>query len=335
MHVKQPENPKIKAEYADLQLRDMKIRGTMGVGGFGRVELVQHKTRPELVFALKYMKKADIVYQGQKDHVINERNIQMSCDSRFIVSLYRTFQDRKYLYLLQETCLGGDLFGHLQRQKNHCFDEKQARFYAGCVLEALAYLHERDYIYRDLKPENLLVDTAGYLKLTDFGFAKKMTVDKAHTFAGTPEYVAPEIVLQKGHDKAVDYWAYGIFIYELLVGRTPFKNSDDSHMTTYNLIIAGIDKVTFPQRVNKTAQNLIKKLCRPSGIQRLGCQKNGVEGIREHRWFLGFKWNELRAGAMKAPWVPKPKSNVDLKNFDSFRKDTDTPPDDNSDWEEF
>lgn len=324
-----------KNEFSNIELKDLKRIKTLGVGGFGRVELVQHVKKTNLTFALKYLKKVDMVEQQQQEHAFNEKNIQMACETIFIVRLYKTFHDNKYLYFLMESCLGGDLWMLLHKQKNRCFKEQDARFLSACVLEAFAYLHERGIIYRDLKPENLLIDHQGYLKLTDFGFAKKLGArGKTFTFAGTPEYVAPEIVLNRGHDKAVDYWELGIFIFELLVGRTPFKTNDTSHMKTYNLILRGIDSVYFDSRVlPPTVTHLIKKLCRAVPTERLGCLKDGAQDVRSHRWFKGFDWDKLKAKKMPPPFVPKLSNNIDTKYFDSFPKDTDIPPDDLTGWD--
>lgn len=322
-------------DFSDIELKDLKIIKTLGVGGFGRVELVQHTKKANLTFALKYLKKVDMVEQQQQEHAFNEKDLQMSCNTHFIVRLYKTFRDNKYLYFLMESCLGGDLWTLLHKQRNRCFKEQDARFFAACVLEAFAYLHERGIIYRDLKPENLLIDHQGYLKLTDFGFAKKLGPrGKTFTFAGTPEYVAPEIVLNRGHDKAVDYWAFGIFIFELLVGRTPFRTNDPSHMKTYNLILRGIDNIYFDSRtLAPTVTHLIKKLCRTAPTERIGCLKDGAQDVRSHRWFKGFDWDKLNAKKMPSPFVPKLKSNIDTSCFDNFSKDTDIPPDDLTGWD--
>ncbi|RZC31946.1 cGMP-dependent protein kinase 1-like, partial [Asbolus verrucosus] len=335
LSVPQTDAPKVSAsvkvkEHQDVHLNDLKIITTLGVGGFGRVELVQHKTR-NVIFALKYLKKIDMVEQNQQEHVYNERNIQMDCRSKFIVRLYRSYKDAKYIYFLMESCLGGDLWTLLQRQKNRRFDEKDSRFIAACVLEAFTYLHERGIVYRDLKPENLLIDEHGYIKLTDFGFAKNLgDRGRTFTFAGTPEYVAPEIILSRGHDKAVDYWAFGIFIFELLTGRTPFRTNDASHMRTYNKILTGIDNVEFPSYIPTRARHIIEKLCRPIPTERLGCQRSGVKDIKNHRWFLGFDWARLNEGKLPSSFKPKLKSNIDTRYFETFKKDNDIPPDEES-----
>ncbi|KAI4465035.1 cyclic nucleotide-dependent protein kinase [Holotrichia oblita] len=270
-----------------------------------------------------------MVQQDQVEHVFNEKDIQINCNSNFIVRLYKTFQDSKYLYFLMESCLGGDLWTYLQKRKGRMVPEIHARFYAACVLEAIAYLHERNYIYRDLKPENLLIDARGYIKLTDFGFAKSLkTASKTYTFAGTPEYVAPEIIYNRGHDKSIDYWAFGILIFELLVGKSPFRTDDHTNMMTYNRILRGITSITFPPHVTKSATNLIKSLCRPLPTDRLGNQKNGIQDIRIQNFFQGFDWEKLRNQSMKPPFVPKLSGYTDTKYFEKFSEDDDIPPQD-------
>lgn len=191
---------------------------TLGLGGFGRVELVKYTRNGESkAFALKCLKKQHIVDTRQEDHVFSERSIMLSCDTPFICRLYKTFHDKKYVYMLLEACMGGEVWTILRDHGN--FDDYTTQFIIGCVLLAFDYLHARGIVYRDLKPENLMLDSKGYVKLVDFGFAKYIGYSsKTWTFCGTPEYVAPEIILNKGHDRAVDYWALGVLIHELLTG---------------------------------------------------------------------------------------------------------------------
>lgn len=323
-------------EYSDVTLDDLDRIITLGVGGFGRVELVRHRKNPKQIFALKYLKKIDMLQQDQVQHVFNERDIQINCNCVFIARMYNTFKDNKYLYFLMESCLGGDLWTYLQKQKGRMVSEIDARFYASCVLEAFSYLHDRNIIYRDLKPENLLIDSKGYIKLTDFGFAKSLnSATKTYTFAGTPEYVAPEIIYNRGHDKSIDYWAFGVLIFELLVGKTPFRTDDHTNMMTYNRILRGINSIPFPPHVTKSATHLIQKLCRPIPTDRLGNQKNGIQDIRTHKWFQGFDWDKLRNQNMKAPFVPKLGNNVDTKYFEKFGDDDDIPPDETNSFANF
>lgn len=323
--------PGMESSLASVQLTDLVIITTIGVGGFGRVELVQIKGEPSKSYALKQMKKSHIVETRQEDHIMNEKNIMAEARSEFIVRLFHTFKDRKYVYMMLEVCLGGELWA-LLRDKNF-FDDSSARFYSSCVIEGISYLHSRGIVYRDLKPENLLLDSNGFVKLVDFGFAKKIgSGHKTWTFCGTPEYVAPEIILNKGHDTSADLWSLGILIFELLTGSPPFCGSDP--MKTYNLILKGIATVEFPKKINRNAQNVIKKLCKSDPFDRLGYGSNGFKDLCKHKWFDGFNWETLRNRSMKSPFIPKVKGPSDASNFDSYPADeTGSPPDDNTGWD--
>ncbi|CAH1992447.1 unnamed protein product [Acanthoscelides obtectus] len=325
-----------RVEYEDVDLNDdLDLVGTLGVGGFGRVELVRHKQRAELQFALKYIKKVDIVRMAQQEHVFNEKNLQMKCRSQFIVRLYRTYKDKKYIYFLMEACLGGELFNVLHKQKNKRFDEDSAKFICACVLEAFDYLHSRGIMYRDLKPENLVFARNGYIKLTDFSFAKEI-VDrhKTYTFAGTPEYVAPEIVLNKGHDRAVDYWEYGIFVFEMLTGKTPFRSNDPNNYKTYTKILSGIESVQFPTYMGIRPRNLIEKLCKTVPSERLGMQRGGVKDIKNHKWFSGWDWQTFKNCEIPSPFRSALINSNGITNFPKYPKDYDIPEDETSGWDE-
>uniref|UniRef100_A0A4W4E1N2 cGMP-dependent protein kinase n=1 Tax=Electrophorus electricus TaxID=8005 RepID=A0A4W4E1N2_ELEEL len=319
------------AFFSSLKLVDFNIIDTLGVGGFGRVELVQLKSEETKTFAMKILKKRHIVDTRQQEHIRSEKQIMQEAHSDFIVRLYRTFKDSKYLYMLMEACLGGELWTILRDRGS--FEDSTTRFYTACVVEAFSYLHSKGIIYRDLKPENLILDHRGYAKLVDFGFAKKIGFGKkTWTFCGTPEYVAPEIILNKGHDISADYWSLGILMYELLTGSPPFSGPDP--MKTYNIILRGIDMIEFPKKITKNAANLIKKLCRDNPSERLGNLKNGVKDIQKHKWFEGFNWEGLRKGTLTPPIIPDVSSPTDTSNFDSFPEENeDPPPDDNSGWD--
>ncbi|KAJ0057538.1 hypothetical protein NL108_009296, partial [Boleophthalmus pectinirostris] len=330
---------KLQAEtdfFSSVSLNDFNIICTLGVGGFSRVELVQLKSDPNRSFALKVLKKRHILDTSQQGHILSERRIMIEAHSPFIIRLYRTFRDSKYLYMLLEVCLGGELWTLLRDRRVFSlglFDDSTTRFYTGCVIEALAFLHSRGIIYRDLKPENIILDHRGYAKLADFGFAKKVGLGKkTWTFCGTPEYVAPEIILNKGHDSSADCWSLGILIYELLSGSPPFSGSDP--MKTYNIILRGIDMIEFPKKITKSAANLIKRLCRDNPSERLGNQKNGIKDIQKHKWFEGFNWEGLRQGTIDSPFTPSVEGPLDNSNFDYFPEDTEEPPaDEESGWD--
>nr|XP_046916153.1 cGMP-dependent protein kinase 1-like [Dermatophagoides farinae] len=323
----------LNERFAHLKLDDLKFEVTLGVGGFGRVELVSLSENRSTSFALKIMKKAQIVETRQQQHILNEKRIMLESNCNFIVKLYKTFKDNKYLYMLMEACLGGELWTILRDKGN--FDEKTARFYAGCAIEAFDYLHTRNIIYRDLKPENMLLDPFGYAKLTDFGFAKRLLPPgrKTWTFCGTPEYVAPEIILNRGHDHSADYWSLGVLMYELLTGTPPFCGTDP--MRTYNMILKGIDSIDFPRSISREGVELIKKLCRDNPAERLGYQKRGIDDIKNHDWFKNFDFEQLKSRQMKPPFVPIIKSACDSTNFDTYPPNRDPdPPDDFTGWDD-
>ncbi|XP_066930430.1 cGMP-dependent protein kinase 1-like [Clytia hemisphaerica] len=320
----------IRAEFETKRLSAFKLLSTLGMGGFGRVELIQDKENKSKTYALKCLIKQHVVETKQQEHVFNEKKILMSLDSPFIINLYKTFKDKRFVYFLMEVCLGGELWTIL-RDKDY-FDEPTSRFYTACVVEAFEYLHARGIVFRDLKPENLLLDNRGYVKLVDFGFAKKIkSGTKTWTFCGTPEYVAPEIILNKGHDCSADYWSLGVLIYELMTGNPPFTSSDP--MNTYNIILRGIDALEFSSLISRNAQLLIKRLCKENPMERLGNQKDGVMDIRKHKWFTGFHWSGLQARTLQAPIMPKIKDASDHSNFDYFSPNKDIPPEENSGWD--
>lgn len=321
---------KMSKEFEDLTLDGLEVVATLGIGGFGRVALVNMAKDKSRTFALKCLKKRHIVDTQQQEHVYSEKKIMMTCRHQFIARLFRTFKDRKYVYFLMEACLGGELWTIL-RDKGH-FDDLTTRFYVACVVSALDYLHGQGIIYRDLKPENLLLDQHGYAKMVDFGFSKYIPEGrKTWTFCGTPEYVAPEIILNKGHDRAVDYWSLGVLMCELLMGTPPFTASDP--MKIYNIILRGIEQIEFPRHVTKTAIAIIRKFCRENPTERLGYQKDGINDIKKHRWYQGFDWEGLEARTLTPPILPKIKSTSDTSNFDSYPKEEEIPPDEFSGWD--
>uniref|UniRef100_A0A8C5MNV8 cGMP-dependent protein kinase n=1 Tax=Leptobrachium leishanense TaxID=445787 RepID=A0A8C5MNV8_9ANUR len=303
---------------------------TLGVGGFGRVELVKVKNE-KFTFALKCIKKKHIVENRQQEHIHSEKNILEEASSPFVVKLYRTFKDNKYVYMLLEVCLGGELWSLLRDRGS--FDESTAKFCVGCVTEAFEYLHRIGVMYRDLKPENLLLDSEGYVKLVDFGFAKKIFPgQKTWTFCGTPEYVAPEVILNKGHSFSVDFWSLGILLYELLTGSPPFTGPDQ--MMIYNLILQGIEKIEFHKRISRRPEELIRRLCRQNPTERLGNMKNGIAGIKKHRWFNGFDWEGLCSRTHSSPLKPALEGPTDHSHFDNYPPDSEIPPDEISGWDQ-
>jgi len=312
----------------NLDLADLSWVGTLGIGGFGRVELVTAGENNNTTFALKKLKKIEITDEKQQQHIINEKNIMMSCSSPFIVQLHRTFKDNRYLYMLMEPCLGGELWTLLRDKKR--FDDNAARFYTACVIKAFDYLHDKGIVYRDLKPENLLLDASGYVKLTDFGFSKKLAPgEKSWTFCGTPEYVAPEIITNKSHDHRADIWSIGILMYELLNGIPPFSKKNNSSSQVYTEILKGMKVVRFPMYMAATAVELIRQLCRLSPSQR-----PSLAITRKYMWFAGMDWTGLENRTLTPPHLPKIAGSTDTSNFDNYGEEAQDPDEDLSSWDQ-
>lgn len=313
-----------KVEFSDLQ-----VLGTLGKGSFGHVQLVRDKKGGK-TYALKAVWKAQIVQTGQQGHIMSEKRAMAALSHPFLVALYATYKNKDRLYFLLEPSLGGELFSVL-REKT-LFDEDTSRFYAAHIVLAFEYMHSMNYVYRDLKPENLLLDSQGYLKLTDFGFAKDITSGRTWTLCGTPDYLAPEIVAGKGHGKGVDWWTLGIFIYEMLASYPPFYDEDP--MKTYAKIMHG--SITFPSQNSKEAISLIKKLLYHKPTKRLGVVNGSAKLIKKHAWFKTFSWSDLLDRKLKAPFVPKIKGDADISNFDDYGEDQEEHQhynDDGSNWD--
>mmetsp|Transcript_25854 Transcript_25854/g.40187 ORF Transcript_25854/g.40187 Transcript_25854/m.40187 type:complete len:794 (-) Transcript_25854:80-2461(-) len=299
-----------------IQFPDLVKFRILGVGTFGKVWLVSHKTSGK-PYALKMLNKREIIGHHQVEGVIREKNIMTSIDHPFVVDLRCTFQDDRHLYMLIELVQGGELFSVIHTETRDGIPNANSRFYAACILESLSHLHHRHITYRDLKPENILIDAAGYCVLVDLGFAK-IVMDKTYTLCGTPEYLAPEIILSKGHDKGVDYWAFGVLIYEMLVGRSPFYSYGTDQVSLFKRIVQV--KYSFPPGgvVNEVAQDLIQRLIVRRQSNRFGCLARGDMDIREHPWFEGVSTEQLLKKKITAPWVPKIKDPLDSQYFDSY-----------------
>lgn len=235
------------------------------------------------------------------------------CDHTFIIKLFNTFQDTDRVYILSEICLGGELFRILRSKK--CFSKKTAMFYAASVVLAFQHMHGMHILYRDLKPENLMLDNYGYLKVVDFGFAKVLPPgERTFTLCGTPDYLAPEIILNQGHDHAVDWWALGVLIYEMLVGYAPFTG--DEPVKTYKRILEW--RFTIPKNIPQNGCDIIKALLRFPEHKRLGCQKTGSNAVRNHIWFEGLDWDRLLERKLPPPHVPVLDGEEDLSNFPAY-----------------
>eukprot|EP01097_Dermamoeba_algensis_P000010 TRINITY_DN1003_c0_g2_i1.p1 TRINITY_DN1003_c0_g2~~TRINITY_DN1003_c0_g2_i1.p1 ORF type:complete len:702 (+),score=214.46 TRINITY_DN1003_c0_g2_i1:95-2200(+) len=278
-------------------LNSLQIIKIIGKGTFGRVYLTQAK-RGDKLFALKMLDKLAVIRLKQVDHVKYEKQILSQLNFPFIVRMYNSFQDAGNLYLLLDFAGGGEMFYWLRNLGR--FSVEVCRFYASEVVLALEYIHSLNVAYRDLKPENLLLDRTGHIKLVDFGFAKKVDAgSKTFTLCGTPEYLAPEIIQKKGHGRAVDWWALGILIYEMLAGFSPFF--DDNQYVIYEKILSG--RIHFPSFFDAVTKDLIKRFLQPESA-RLGNLKGGAADVKSHKWFSSLQWDDVLGMRIPPPIVP-------------------------------
>jgi serine/threonine protein kinase len=291
---------------------------TLGTGAFGRVRFVTFKETGQ-IYALKTLKKASIIKMKQVDHIMSEKSILQKMQHPFIVNMWGSFHDTRYIYMLLEYIVGGEFFTHLRKAGR--FDNEQSLFYAAQIAAIFEYCHSLNIVYRDLKPENILINADGYVKLTDFGFAKVIE-HRTYTLCGTPEYIAPEVLLNKGHGKPVDWWTLGILIYEMIVGYPPFVDEDP--MGIYQKILSG--KIVFPKMFDKNAKALVKKLLTADLGKRFGNLKNGIDDIKQHKWFKDISWEDLLAKKIPATFKPTVKSENDTSNFDDYPDSEEVPP---------
>ncbi|KAK5664128.1 hypothetical protein OQA88_343 [Cercophora sp. LCS_1] len=306
----------VRVTKGKYSLADFEILRTLGTGSFGRVHLVQSRHNQRF-YAVKVLKKAQVVKMKQVEHTNDERKMLGEVKHPFLITLWGTFQDSRNLYMVMDFVEGGELFSLLR--KSGRFPNPVAKFYAAEVTLALEYLHSRNIIYRDLKPENLLLDRHGHLKITDFGFAKRVP-DKTWTLCGTPDYLAPEVVSNKGYNKSVDWWSLGILIYEMLCGYTPFWDGG-SPMKIYENILRG--KVKYPAYIHPDAKDLLEKLITPDLTKRLGNLFRGSQDVREHPWFSEVTWERLGRKDIDAPYTPPVKAGAgDASQFDRYPEET-------------
>lgn len=297
-----------------LKMEDLERICTIGKGSFGRVYLVQHISS-EQYFALKQMSIREVVSTRQTEHVHNEKKILQKLSHPFIVKMYCTAADKTHLYMLFEYLAGGELFSYLRASRT--FSNSMARFYAAEIVSAIQYLHSKNIVYRDLKPENLMLSKEGHIKMTDFGFAKELT-DRTWTMCGTPEYLAPEVITNKGHNKAVDWWSLGILIYEMLVGVPPFRGRTVADV--YDKITAA--KLRFTRSFDVCAKDLVRKLLQIDRTIRIGNMKNGALDVMDHKWFADINWDDVINMKLIPPIIPTLFSNGDTGNFDSYEEDS-------------
>lgn len=307
---------KPKAFDTTLTIKDIKQHKMLGMGAFGKVWLATTRENKK-PYAMKTITKRQLIESGQVKGVLREKQIMASLQHTFILPLIGAFQDTNFLYLLLPFTGGGELFNVIHTDERDGLDNASSQFYGACILEALGYLHTRNIVYRDMKPENALIDADGYCIMIDFGFAK-IVVDKTYTLCGTPEYLAPEIIMSKGHDKAVDYWSFGVLLYEMLVGQSPFYLYGTDQVSLFKRIV--MVKYSCPAYVSDDGKDVIKKLLTRRQASRFGNLSRGYLDVKEHDWFKSLDFQNLMKRKIKAPWKPKTTNPLDSRNFDDFSR---------------
>ena len=299
-----------------LKVSDFQKLKLLGKGSFGEVYLVKFKKNNK-IYAMKILDKNDIIEKHQEEHTKIERDLLTRINCPFIVNIKFAFQDKDNLYIITEFMQGGELFFHLHKEKR--FKDEKAKFYIIEIILAIEYLHKNKMLYRDLKPENVLIDINGHIKLTDFGLSKiiQKPKEKAYTICGTPQYLAPEVLSDKGYDCTVDWWSLGCVLYELLIGRSPFRIllGDSLNEDFYK------KKILIPDYVSDEAQDLITKLLIINPLKRLGYGEDGANKIKQHPYFKGINWDDAWNLKLKPPFIPNLSNETDLKYFDNMITD--------------
>ena len=293
-----------------ISLEDFEMIQLIGKGSFAKVYLVRNKFNKKL-YSMKKLEKSFLKQNKQEQHIINERILLSDYDNPFLVKLFCCFQDQGHLYFIMEFVQGGELFFHLHRETR--FDDEKTRFYIAELILALNFLHKNKIIYRDIKPENILLDIYGHIKLTDFGLSRICIEknEKAYTICGTPFYIAPEILKKKGYNHTVDWWSLGCLMYEMLNGKPLFNfYNSNIDINEYN------KPVKFTNNFSEDAKDLINKLLNLDPEKRIGAGPKGFENLKNHKYFEEINWDDLEKKKIPAPFIPDLDSSTDLKYFD-------------------
>lgn len=318
----------------DITMKDLRLKAVVGRGSFGIVKLVHHKSDDKRCYALKCVGKKQVVRQGQQKSMCIEREINAQCYHPCIMQFIKTFQDSKNVYFLTEFLGGGDLFYAIREIGN--LSKAQSQFYSGSIACALEYLHARSILYRDLKPENVLLDFIGNAKLVDFGCCK--IAARTNTLVGTPEYFAPETILGKGYTAAIDWWALGVMLHEFVVGPLPFGRQTEDQLELFREILEA--PLQFPNYIeDESAISIINGLLERTPELRLGASTKGAKELKEHGYYNKFDWDALAGRYMKPPWTPnlrKLQSNWELCKGEAVEEgtsmDKDSPVEPGMEW---
>uniref|UniRef100_A0AAR2L7G0 protein kinase C n=1 Tax=Pygocentrus nattereri TaxID=42514 RepID=A0AAR2L7G0_PYGNA len=313
IHSATPCLTRLSNQVSVFSLKDFKCVAVLGRGHFGKVLLAEYKSTGEM-FAIKALKKGDIVARDEVDSLMCEKRIFETVNSvrhPFLVNLFACFQTKEHVCFVMEYAAGGDLMMHIHAD---VFSEPRAVFYAACVVLGLQFLHEHKIVYRDLKLDNLLLDTEGYVKIADFGLCKEGMGfrDRTSTFCGTPEFLAPEVLTETSYTRAVDWWGLGVLIFEMLVGESPFPGDDEEEV--FDSIVN--DEVRYPRFLSTEAISIMRRLLRRNPERRLGAGERDAEEVKKHPFFRNVDWGALLAKKIQPPFVPTIKGREDVSNFD-------------------
>jgi len=300
---------------------DFEFLKVIGKGSFGQVLLAQDRL-DHTFYAVKVLNKQSIIKKNEQYHIMAERNVlTKNLSHPFLVSLHYSFQTPQKLFFVLDYVNGGELFFHLTKERY--FPEVRARFYAAEIGSAIGYMHDQDILYRDLKPENLLLDREGHIVLTDFGLCKEYisTTDTTQTFCGTPEYLAPEVLQKKPYSKAIDWWCFGSVLYEMLYGLPPFYSRN--HQEMYAAIINS--PLTFKPTATRHAKSILAGLLQKNPKKRLGSGFDDFQEIKDHPFFNSINWDDLLEKKITPPFNPNVKDEQDLSMIDNQFKDEPLP----------
>lgn len=292
---------------------DFRPISVLGRGHFGKVLLTQYRKTNEY-FAIKALKKGDIIARDEVESLMSEKRIFEVINSMrhpFLVNLFACFQTAEHVCFVMEYACGGDLMMHIH---SDVFSEPRTVFYSGCVVLGLQYLHENKIVYRDLKLDNLLLDSEGYLKIADFGLCKEGMGfgDRTSTFCGTPEFLAPEVLTETSYTRAVDWWGLGVLIYEMLVGESPFPGDDEEEV--FDSIVN--EEVRYPRFLSTEAIAIMRRLLRRNPDRRLGSSERDAEDVKKQAFFRNVNWHDLLTKKVKPPFSPTVRNMEDVSNFD-------------------